>query len=149
MSATPPCHPTEHDALAAVDALEASGDLLGALDALVRIAASPRSATLERHLVRLRRAAFARLPRGSVPWPRAGLEWLSNEGRRIGPDGSVLLLGLNTQVGVDWRGQRWPSPFRPLEMDGVRIRQMRSMIADVRAKGEPVKESAKEEGAST
>ena len=33
--------------------------------------------------------------------------------------------------------------------DGVRIRQMRSMIADVRAKGEPVKESAKEEGAST
>jgi predicted MPP superfamily phosphohydrolase len=52
---------------------------------------------------------------------RAGLEWLSNEGRRIGPDGSVLLLGLNTQVGIDWRGQRWPSPFRPLEMDGVRL----------------------------
>jgi len=33
--------------------------------------------------------------------------------------------------------------------DGVRVRQLRSMIADVRAKGEPVKESAKEEGASS
>ena len=33
--------------------------------------------------------------------------------------------------------------------DGVRVRQMRSMVADVRAKGEPVKESAKEEGASS
>ena len=33
--------------------------------------------------------------------------------------------------------------------DGVRVRQMRSMVSDVRAKGEPVKESAKEEGASS
>jgi preprotein translocase subunit YajC len=35
--------------------------------------------------------------------------------------------------------------------DGVRVRQMRSMVADVRAKGEPVKdkgEPVKEEGAS-
>ncbi len=52
---------------------------------------------------------------------RAGLEWLSNEGRRIGPDGSVLLLGLNTQGGDDDLAQRWPSPFRPIEMDGVRL----------------------------
>ena len=35
--------------------------------------------------------------------------------------------------------------------DGVRVRQMRSMVADVRAKGEPVKDkdSAKEESASS
>ncbi len=52
---------------------------------------------------------------------RAGLEWLSNEGRRIGPYGGVLLLGLNTQVGVDHLGQRWPSPFRPIEREGVRL----------------------------
>lgn len=43
---------------------------------------------------------------------RAGILWLSNEGRRIGRDGSLLLLGLNQQVGFDRLGRRWPSPFR-------------------------------------
>lgn len=52
---------------------------------------------------------------------RAGIEWLSNEGRRIGPAGGVLLLGLNTQVGVDSLAWNWPSPFRPIEMDGARL----------------------------
>lgn len=52
---------------------------------------------------------------------RAGLEWLSNEGRRIGPDGSYLLLGLNTQVGDDSLAWRWPSPFRPVIVDGARL----------------------------
>ena len=52
---------------------------------------------------------------------RAGLDWLSNEGRRIGPDGGYLLLGLNTQVGVDAWAWRWPSPFRPMTVDGVRL----------------------------
>jgi len=52
---------------------------------------------------------------------QAGLEWLSNEGRRIGPGGSVLLLGLNQQVGVDSLAWQWPSPFRPIEMDGRRL----------------------------
>ena len=52
---------------------------------------------------------------------RAGLEWLSNEGRRIGPGGGVLLLGLNQQVGEDSLAWRWPSPFRPVEMDGRRL----------------------------
>lgn len=51
----------------------------------------------------------------------AGLEWLSNEGRRIGPDGSYLLVGLNTQVGSDHFAWRWPSPFRPVTVDGVRL----------------------------
>lgn len=51
---------------------------------------------------------------------RAGLEWLSNEGRRIGPQGSLLLLGLNTQVGLDALAWRWPSPFRPVAVGGVR-----------------------------
>ncbi|HEV2854728.1 MAG TPA: metallophosphoesterase [Thermoanaerobaculia bacterium] len=52
---------------------------------------------------------------------RAGVEWLSNEGRRIGPGGGVLLLGLNTQVGVDSLAWRWPSPFRPIRIDGIRL----------------------------
>jgi predicted MPP superfamily phosphohydrolase len=52
---------------------------------------------------------------------KAGLEWLSNEGRRIGPDGSYLLLGLNTQVGNDHLAWRWPSPFRPVTVDGARL----------------------------
>jgi predicted MPP superfamily phosphohydrolase len=52
---------------------------------------------------------------------RAGLEWLSNEGRRIGPGGGVLLLGLNQQVGEDSLAWRWPSPFRPVEIDGHRL----------------------------
>jgi predicted MPP superfamily phosphohydrolase len=52
---------------------------------------------------------------------RTGLEWLSNEGRRIGPDGGYLLLGLNTQVGLDSWAWSWPSPFRPVTVDGVRL----------------------------
>ncbi|HYO14585.1 MAG TPA: metallophosphoesterase [Thermoanaerobaculia bacterium] len=52
---------------------------------------------------------------------RAGVEWLSNEGRRIGPDGSILLLGLNTQVGYDRLAPSWPSPFRPMRWKGRRL----------------------------
>jgi predicted MPP superfamily phosphohydrolase len=52
---------------------------------------------------------------------RAGLTWLSNEGRRIGPDGGVLLLGLNTQVGGDWLGWNWKPPFQPVTKDGRRL----------------------------
>ncbi len=52
---------------------------------------------------------------------RSGLEWLSNEGRRIGPGGGILLLGLNQQVGVDSLAWRWPSPFQPIEIDGHRL----------------------------
>ncbi len=52
---------------------------------------------------------------------RSGLTWLSNEGRRIGPGGNVLLLGLNQQAGVDALAWSWPSPFRPIEMDGQRL----------------------------
>jgi len=52
---------------------------------------------------------------------RAGLQWLSNEGRRIGSGGSVLLLGLNQQVGVDALAWHWISPFRPIEMAGSRL----------------------------
>ncbi|HEY9420933.1 MAG TPA: metallophosphoesterase [Thermoanaerobaculia bacterium] len=51
----------------------------------------------------------------------AGLEWLSNEGRLIGPGGSVLLLGLNQQVGYDHLGWRYPSPFQPVQVDGARL----------------------------
>ncbi|HEX9943842.1 MAG TPA: metallophosphoesterase [Thermoanaerobaculia bacterium] len=52
---------------------------------------------------------------------RSGLEWLSNEGRRIGPGGGILLLGLNQQVGFDSLAWKYPSPFRPVEVDGARL----------------------------
>ncbi len=52
---------------------------------------------------------------------RAGLTWLSNEGRRIGPDGSILLLGLNTQVGEDALAWAWRPPFGPLRWDGSQL----------------------------
>lgn len=52
---------------------------------------------------------------------RAGLTWLSNEGRRIGPDGSILLLGLNTQVGEDSLAWSWKPPFEPVSLDGARL----------------------------
>jgi hypothetical protein len=72
----PPHHEAERDPLAGVDALEASGDVLGALDALVQVAASQRNLALERRLLRLRQAAFSRLERAPVPWPRAGFSGL-------------------------------------------------------------------------
>ncbi len=50
---------------------------------------------------------------------RAGVEWLSNEGRRIGPGGGLLLLGLNQQVGFDRLTRRWPSPFRSVRASGA------------------------------
>jgi predicted MPP superfamily phosphohydrolase len=44
----------------------------------------------------------------------AGVQWLSNEGRRIGPGGGILLLGVNQQVGEDDFTHHWKNPFRPL-----------------------------------
>jgi predicted MPP superfamily phosphohydrolase len=52
---------------------------------------------------------------------QAGIEWLSNEGRRIGPGGEILLLGLNQQVGFDSLAWAYPSPFRPIEVNGARL----------------------------
>ncbi len=49
---------------------------------------------------------------------RAGVELLSNEGRRIGRDGRLLLLGLNQQVGSDALAFSWPSPFRTIRRKG-------------------------------
>lgn len=51
----------------------------------------------------------------------AGVEWLDNEGRRIGPDGGILLVGVNQQVGEDRFGRRWSSPFRAVEIAGRRL----------------------------
>lgn len=53
----------------------------------------------------------ALIPRGA----RAGAEWLSNEGRLVGPGKDVLLLGLNQQLGLDVGGWTFPSPFRAVE----------------------------------
>jgi predicted MPP superfamily phosphohydrolase len=52
---------------------------------------------------------------------RAGAAFLSNEGRRIGQDGGLLLLGLNQQVGDDAYTRRWKSPFRMLRWQGTKI----------------------------
>ncbi|MFP5287877.1 MAG: metallophosphoesterase, partial [Thermoanaerobaculia bacterium] len=52
---------------------------------------------------------------------RAGVEWLSNEGQRIGPAGGILLLGLNTQVGYDRLAPSWPTPFGPMPWKGRRL----------------------------
>lgn len=50
---------------------------------------------------------------------RAGVAFLSNEGRRIGEDGRLLLLGLNTQVGEDAYTKRWRPAFRMLRRKGT------------------------------
>jgi predicted MPP superfamily phosphohydrolase len=52
---------------------------------------------------------------------RAGVELLSNEGRRIGRGGSILLLGLNQQVGDDERALSWLSPFQVVRWKGGRF----------------------------
>jgi predicted MPP superfamily phosphohydrolase len=51
----------------------------------------------------------------------AGVAFLSNEGRRIGKDGSLLLLGVNVQVGDDAYTHRWKSPFRMLRWRGTTL----------------------------
>ncbi|HBL27960.1 MAG TPA: hypothetical protein DD490_14065, partial [Acidobacteria bacterium] len=48
----------------------------------------------------------------------AGVHWLSNEGRRIGPGGGYLLLGLNEQAGEDVLARRRLNPLRPLRREG-------------------------------
>ncbi|MFL6290184.1 MAG: metallophosphoesterase [Thermoanaerobaculia bacterium] len=49
---------------------------------------------------------------------RAGVMLLSNEGRRIGKGGSILLLGLNQQAGTDRWASAFPSPFRTVRWQG-------------------------------
>ena len=49
---------------------------------------------------------------------RAGAAFLSNEGRRIGPGGRLLLLGLNQQVGRDHLAFEYPSPFDTFQEEG-------------------------------
>ncbi len=49
---------------------------------------------------------------------QAGVQWLSNEGRRIGPGGGLLLLGVNQQVGSDELGRRYPKLFRTFRQQG-------------------------------
>jgi predicted MPP superfamily phosphohydrolase len=77
-------------------------------------------------LAALRRSAPVYLVQGHsehdgslIPrFARAGAEWLSNEGRLVGPQRDLLLLGLNQQLGLDLGGWGFPSPFRSLEVAG-------------------------------
>lgn len=56
---------------------------------------------------------------------RAGLLWLSNEGRRVASRGEaaggLLLLGVNQQAGEDAFARRWTSPFQAVEVGGRRL----------------------------
>jgi predicted MPP superfamily phosphohydrolase len=52
---------------------------------------------------------------------RAGVELLSNQGRRIGRGGRLLLLGLNQQAGDDEGAWTWPSPFQVVRWKGERF----------------------------
>jgi predicted MPP superfamily phosphohydrolase len=56
---------------------------------------------------------------------RAGLTWLSNEGRRVGPGGGLLLLGLNQQVGIDRLALSGQSPFRIVRAAGESLQMAR------------------------
>ncbi|HVS03672.1 MAG TPA: hypothetical protein VMT16_12955 [Thermoanaerobaculia bacterium] len=53
-----------------------------------------------------------------APLARAGVEWLSNEGRLLGPAASVTLLGVNQQVGQDALVPQVDVRFAPLPVDG-------------------------------
>jgi predicted MPP superfamily phosphohydrolase len=48
----------------------------------------------------------------------AGVEWLSNQGVRLGGERPLLLLGVNQQVGEDAYVPRWRPPFRVLARGG-------------------------------
>ena len=52
---------------------------------------------------------------------RAGVQFLSNEGRRIGKDGRILLLGLNQQAGDDEWAKAFHSPFRTIRWKGKEL----------------------------
>jgi predicted MPP superfamily phosphohydrolase len=56
---------------------------------------------------------------------RAGVTWLSNEGRRVGPGGGLLLLGLNQQVGIDRLAPSGQSPFRIVRPAGEWLQMAR------------------------
>ncbi|HTQ80434.1 MAG TPA: hypothetical protein VMM92_10595 [Thermoanaerobaculia bacterium] len=51
----------------------------------------------------------------------AGVNWLSNQGVRLGRDRPILLLGLNQQVGEDAYIERFQPPFREVERAGQRV----------------------------
>jgi len=53
-----------------------------------------------------------------VALQRAGIAWLSDEGRRVGPGGGLLLLGLNQQVGIDRLALAGKPPFRVVRQAG-------------------------------
>ncbi len=56
---------------------------------------------------------------------RAGVTWLSDEGRRIGPDGDLLVLGVNQQVGIDRLAAAGRSPFRIARVNGQWVHSAR------------------------
>jgi predicted MPP superfamily phosphohydrolase len=90
---------------------------------------NPRTAATAAFLAQARRVAPVLGVQGHsehqgdviAAFQRAGVEWLSNEGKRIGPGGGILLLGLNQQVGEDRLAWTYPSPFRPVTWRGRRL----------------------------
>jgi predicted MPP superfamily phosphohydrolase len=111
-------------AAAAPGAIVVSGDLIKDVQEPRPLAR--RTAAAAAFISQLRRLAPVLAVQGHseyqgevvVALGRAGLTWLSNEGRRIGPRGELLLLGVNQQVGNDRLARSWPSPFRPVRLGG-------------------------------
>jgi len=77
---------------------------------------------------------------------RAGLTWLSNEGRLAGPGGELLLLGLNQQVGIDGLGRLW-HPFRcfPREGEWVHMARLRSPVRNFYRHYDPAPDGASDD----
>jgi predicted MPP superfamily phosphohydrolase len=106
-----------------------SGDFIRDLprgDSTVRGDMTPHIAATEAFVSELRRIAPVIAVQGHsehqgsviAALDRAGAELLSNEGRRIGRGGRILLLGLNQQAGNDAWASAFPSPFRIVRWQG-------------------------------
>jgi predicted MPP superfamily phosphohydrolase len=114
-------------AAARPDAILISGDLIG--DSPDPAVLAPRLRAARAFYAALRRTAPVLAIQGHSEYQgdtltalaSAGVEWLFNEGRVLGPDARgrrLLLLGLSQQVGTDAQGWRWRAPFRALAVDG-------------------------------
>jgi predicted MPP superfamily phosphohydrolase len=118
--------PLLHRLLARVAA--AAPDLIAVSGDFIKDEASPRleahTAAAAAFVSQLRRLAPVYAVQGHSDYQgeeiaalhRAGLTWLSNEGRLVGP--GLLLLGVNQQVGTDRLTREWPSPFRAVRQGG-------------------------------
>lgn len=111
-------------AAAKPDAIVISGDMVADTHAWPRLASQSRAARAV--LAELRRVAPIYAVQGhSEYWGyvvaelhASGLEWLSNEGRLLGSERGVLLLGLNQQAGRDAQTPNEEPRFLAMDIAG-------------------------------